>query len=49
MFSFLKKKKDEDIETKELPLEVKENSIEELESQNEQKKGFFSKALEKNF
>ena len=42
MFSFFKKKKDNDIEKEEFPLEIKENTIQETKS-------FFSKALEKTF
>ena len=49
MFSFFKKKKDNDIEKEEFPLEIKENTIQGSKVQNEQTKNFFSKALEKTF
>ena len=38
MFSFFKKKKDNDIEKEEFPLEIKENTIQGSKVQNEQSK-----------
>ena len=48
MFSFFKKKKEDNVKVDENPVEIKDEEIEKKETK-EEKKSFFSRALEKTF
>ena len=48
MFSFFKKKKEDNVKVDENPVELKDEEIEKKETK-EEKKSFFSRALEKTF